>query len=44
MTQPETERTAPQIGKADGGKLEWTLHWTEENAWLGYNVEVQVGG
>jgi glucoamylase len=36
--------TAPQIGKADGGKLEWTLHWTEENAWLGYNVEVQVGG
>ena len=36
--------TAPQIGKADGTKLEWTLHWTEQNAWLGYNVEVQVGG
>jgi hypothetical protein len=25
-------------------KLEWTLHWTEQNAWLGYNVEVQVDG
>jgi glucoamylase len=24
------------------GKLQWTLHWTEQNAWLGYNVEVQV--
>jgi glucoamylase len=23
-------------------KLEWTLHWTETNTWLGYNVEVQV--
>jgi glucoamylase len=27
---------------AAGAKLEWTLHWTEQNAWLGYNVEVQV--
>jgi glucoamylase len=25
-------------------KLEWTLHWTERNIWLGYNVEVQVEG
>ena len=25
-----------------GGKLEWTLHWTERNTWLGYNVQVQV--
>jgi glucoamylase len=25
-----------------GGKLEWTLHWTEPDHWLGYNVEVQV--
>jgi glucoamylase len=22
--------------------LDWTLHWTEQNAWLGYNVQVQV--
>jgi hypothetical protein len=28
----------------EGGKLEWTLHWTEQDAWLGYNVEVQVDG
>jgi len=25
-----------------GGKLEWTLHWTEPDHWLGYNVVVQV--
>ena len=24
------------------GKLEWTIHWTEQNAWLGYNVVVKV--
>jgi glucoamylase len=23
-------------------KLEWTLHWTEHNTWLGYNVVVKV--
>jgi glucoamylase len=28
----------------ESGKLEWTLHWTEPDAWLGYNVEVQVDG
>jgi glucoamylase len=22
--------------------LKWTLHWTEQNTWLGYNVQVQV--
>jgi glucoamylase len=26
----------------DTGTLQWTLHWTEQNAWLGYNVQVQV--
>jgi len=26
----------------DSGELEWTLHWTEQDAWLGYNVVVQV--
>jgi glucoamylase len=24
------------------GKLEWTLHWTDPDQWLGYNVVVQV--
>jgi glucoamylase len=28
----------------EGSRLEWTLHWPEQNAWLGYNVEVQVDG
>jgi glucoamylase len=23
-------------------QLEWTLHWPEQNAWLGYNVKVKV--
>jgi len=32
-----------EIAAAPGaGKIEWTLHWTEQNAWLGYNVVVQV--
>jgi glucoamylase len=26
----------------EDGRLEWTLHWTEQNAWLGYNVVVKV--
>jgi len=25
-----------------GGKLEWTVYWNEQKAWLGYNVVVQV--
>jgi glucoamylase len=25
------------------GSLSWTLHWPEQDHWLGYNVEVQVG-
>jgi glucoamylase len=25
-----------------GGTVEWTLHWPEQGAWLGYNVEVKV--
>ncbi len=24
------------------GALEWTMHWPESDAWLGYNVEVKV--
>ncbi|MGA8041566.1 MAG: glucan 1,4-alpha-glucosidase, partial [Terracidiphilus sp.] len=24
------------------GALTWTLHWTEQDRWLGYNVEVEL--
>jgi glucoamylase len=27
---------------AGGSALEWTMHWPEQDAWLGYNVEVKV--
>jgi len=27
---------------SEGGRITWTLHWTELNGWLGYNVDVQV--
>ncbi len=26
----------------ESGAVEWTLHWTEQDSWLGYNVKVQV--
>jgi glucoamylase len=25
-----------------GGGLSWTLHWPEQNRWLGYNVEIKI--
>jgi glucoamylase len=25
-----------------GGGLSWTLHWPEQNRWLGYNVETKI--
>jgi glucoamylase len=25
-----------------GGDLSWTLHWPEQNRWLGYNVETKI--
>ena len=31
--------TAPN--QASGG-LSWTLHWPEQNRWLGYNVEIKI--
>ena len=31
-----------EIPASQPGKLEWTMRWTEQNTWLGYNVEVQV--
>jgi glucoamylase len=30
---------APAAGSS---AVEWTLHWPEQDAWLGYNVEVKV--
>jgi glucoamylase len=31
------------IAPANGcSELEWTLHWPERNAWLGYNVRVRI--
>ena len=29
--------TAPKAGE-----VQWTMHWTEKDGWLGYNVKVQV--
>jgi glucoamylase len=26
----------------ESGEVEWTLHWTGQDSWLGYNVKVQV--
>ncbi len=45
-TQVELSRSLGSAGfSADiepGGTVEWTLHWPEQDAWLGYNVEVKV--
>jgi glucoamylase len=30
----------PAAGSAG---LEWTMHWTESDTWLGYNVKVKIG-
>ncbi|HEX3727436.1 MAG TPA: glycoside hydrolase family 15 protein, partial [Pirellulales bacterium] len=27
---------------AQPGELSWTLHWTEKDRWLGYNVQVKI--
>ena len=29
---------------AQSGKLEWTMHWPDQERWLGYNVEVEIDG
>ncbi len=28
---------------AGSQELEWTMHWTESDSWLGYNVKVKIG-
>jgi hypothetical protein len=25
-----------------GGELSWTLQWTEQGRWLGYNVNIKI--
>jgi len=27
---------------AESGELEWTMHWPDQNSWLGYNVKIKV--
>jgi glucoamylase len=34
--------SAEIVTRAEAGKLEWTWRWTEQDTWLGYNVEMQV--
>jgi hypothetical protein len=34
--------SAEIVTGAENGKLEWTWRWTEQDTWLGYNVEMQV--
>ncbi|MGD0732843.1 MAG: glycoside hydrolase family 15 protein [Terracidiphilus sp.] len=34
--------SAEIAGGAENNKLTWTLHWTEQDTWLGYNVEVLI--
>jgi glucoamylase len=32
-----------EIAPAAGSReVEWTMHWPESNAWLGYNVKIKV--
>jgi glucoamylase len=28
--------------RTESGELSWTLHWTEQDRWLGHNVEVKI--
>jgi glucoamylase len=30
------------VAAGDGTELQWTLHWTEPEGWLGYNVVVKI--
>ncbi len=32
----------PTAADPSGGGLSWTLHWPEQDRWLGYNVEVAI--
>jgi glucoamylase len=33
-----------EIVAGDSGAIVWTLHWTEPDGWLGYNVVVKIDG
>lgn len=45
-TKTELSRSLGSAGfSADiqpGATVQWTLHWPEQDAWLGYNIEVKV--
>ena len=34
--------TADVTPRRDSPALEWTLHWPDQDTWLGYNVEVKI--
>ncbi|HEY1649943.1 MAG TPA: glycoside hydrolase family 15 protein [Terracidiphilus sp.] len=36
--------SADLVPAAGCSELEWTLRWPEQDAWLGYNVKVQIDG
>jgi glucoamylase len=36
--------SADIVPAAGSREVEWTLHWPEQDAWLGYNVKVKVEG
>ena len=37
-----TAPTRETASNPESGGLSWTLHWPQENRWLGYNVEIAV--
>jgi hypothetical protein len=37
-----TGYSAGTSSTASSRAVEWTLHWPEQDAWLGYNIEVKV--
>jgi glucoamylase len=34
--------SADLVAGAESGALQWTLRWTEQDSWLGYNVDVKI--
>jgi len=30
------------VSRDQTGGLSWTLHWPEQNRWLGHNVEIRI--
>jgi len=36
--------SADLVPPAKAAQIEWTMHWPEQDRWLGYNVEVKIEG